>query len=93
MLRSLYRQVVLCLFVGLFFGLVNGACACSDDDDHCNLPSDSHCSVHCVCQQPAVTADTDQPLLPVAGGASVVAPDIFLKLPLVATSIFQPPRA
>jgi hypothetical protein len=93
MFRRIYRQLAVLLFASFVLGLVNCAFASADAAGHCNVASDCHCVLHRDCHTPAVALCAGDKIA-LAIGSYRVAPSLFLlKLPLFATSIFNPPRA
>ena len=96
MLRPMFgrrtKWISLLLLVTFVIGIGNSVATCADDDHSDATDSAQHCVVHCGCHTLAVTPSPTHPIWSPSLSYLVLG-DALLKLPLVAASIFQPPKA
>jgi len=84
--------MLLAVFVG---GIANCLFACSseDADDHCAAQNECHCIVHCDCHTLSLFSSGSERASVHLPGVQLFPEPSRVKLPLLADSIFNPPRA
>ena len=89
--RCSHRLLAICMLVLMVFVFALGGCvlACADDDRVCAGDDSTQCS--CPCQMPVLVSLGDI-VVPDLDVRKFVPAPIRLKLRLIVSSIFQPPR-
>ena len=92
MSRFQYKLPVILMIVMLVFGLAlcKSMCACEDDGPSDHVSTDGCCAV-CLCQSLALLPAGIDPATE-ATGQEFDSGRMTLRLPLVLTAIFNPPR-